>query len=115
MKNQRRKTKGRWPEVQRAKSRYTVTLTEENVERAKKREENLSRPTRRLLARWLGSISRSLASRNWRLSSSDSNKLLAVDGLRVGNLLDLLQASWLASRSAMMVSILTLDCHNATN
>jgi hypothetical protein len=47
----KRKGAGRKPE---GKAPYTVTLTEKNVERAKKRETNLSGLLDRLLARWLG-------------------------------------------------------------
>lgn len=47
----RRKGAGRPPE---GKAPYTVTLTTENVERAKKRENNFSGLLDRLLARWLG-------------------------------------------------------------
>ena len=42
---------GRKPE---GKARYTVTLTTENVARAKARESNFSGLIDRLLARWLG-------------------------------------------------------------
>ena len=46
----KRKGAGRKPE---GKAPYTVTLTEANVERAKKRELNFSGLLDRLLAKWL--------------------------------------------------------------
>lgn len=46
----RRKGAGRKPM---GKSPYTVTLTEQNVDRAKKRERNFSGLLDRLLAKWL--------------------------------------------------------------
>jgi len=46
----RRKGAGRKPE---GKAPYTVTLTEANVERAKKQESNFSGLLDRLLAKWL--------------------------------------------------------------
>jgi hypothetical protein len=48
----KRKGAGRKPE---GKAPYTVTLTEENVERAKKRESNFSGLLDRLLKNWLRS------------------------------------------------------------
>jgi hypothetical protein len=48
----RRKGAGRKPM---GKNPYTVTLTEKNVNRAKKREKNFSALLDRLLASWLGS------------------------------------------------------------
>ena len=47
----RRNGAGRPPE---GKAPYTVTLTTENVEEAKRRENNFSALLDRLLARWLG-------------------------------------------------------------
>jgi hypothetical protein len=46
----KREGAGRKPQ---GKSRYTVTLTEENVEAAQAREANFSGLLDRLLARWL--------------------------------------------------------------
>ena len=46
----KRKGAGRKPQ---GKAAYTVTLTEENVDRAKKREMNFSGLLDRLLAKWL--------------------------------------------------------------
>ena len=46
----KRKGAGRKPQ---GKAAYTVTLTEENVERAKEREANFSGLLDRLLAKWL--------------------------------------------------------------
>ena len=46
----KRKGAGRKPQ---GKAAYTVTLTEENVERAKKRETNFSGLLDRLLEKWL--------------------------------------------------------------
>ena len=46
----KRKGAGRKPE---GKAAYTVTLTETNVDRAKKRERNFSGLLDRLLAKWL--------------------------------------------------------------
>ncbi len=46
----KRKGAGRKPE---GKTPYTVTLTEKNVERARKRESNFSGLLDRLLANWL--------------------------------------------------------------
>ena len=46
----KRKGAGRKPQ---GKAAYTVTLTQENVERAKKRETNFSGLLDRLLANWL--------------------------------------------------------------
>ena len=46
----KRKGAGRKPE---GKAPYTVTLTAENAERAKKRESNFSGLLDRLLAKWL--------------------------------------------------------------
>src|SRR4029077_10237059 len=42
----------------RGKARYTVTLTEANVERAKKRESNFSGLLYRLFAKWLANSDR---------------------------------------------------------
>lgn len=47
----KREGAGRKPE---GKTAVTVTLTEENVERAKKRESNFSGLLDQLLAKWLG-------------------------------------------------------------
>ena len=47
----KREGAGRKPE---GKAAYTVTLTEKNVNRAKKRETNFSGLLDRLLASWLG-------------------------------------------------------------
>jgi hypothetical protein len=46
----KRKGAGRKPE---GKAPFTLTLTEKNVERAKKRESNFSGLIDRLLAKWL--------------------------------------------------------------
>ncbi len=46
----KRKGAGRKPE---GKAAYTVTLTEKNVERAKRRESNFSGLLDRLLEKWL--------------------------------------------------------------
>ncbi len=49
----KRKGAGRKPE---GKAPYTVTLTEANVDRAKKREPNFSGLLDRLLAKWIRQI-----------------------------------------------------------
>jgi len=49
----KRKGAGRKPE---GKAAYTVTLTEDNVERAKRRESNFSGLLDRLLANWIRRI-----------------------------------------------------------